>query len=137
MAKVYRTEGKGKIMDILRQAEGTPLSVPEIEARLKVDGFPLNKTTIYRNLDRLEDSGDVVKYTGDDGRKALFQLVTGEQRCDQHLHLKCVACGGMIHLDGGLTNRITERLYTDYGFMAQCRNSVIYGLCRDCMQKEW
>jgi Fur family ferric uptake transcriptional regulator len=90
MAKEYRTEGRAKIMDVLRHAGGTPLSVPQIQVRLQEQGSALNKTTIYRNLERLEDSGDVVKYTGDDGRKALFQLVDRKHRCDQHLHLKCV-----------------------------------------------
>ena len=75
MGKTYKTEGRKKIMDILRQSGGVPLSVPQIEGKLKEGGSPLNKTTIYRYLDKLEDSGDVVKYAGDEGRKALFQLV--------------------------------------------------------------
>jgi Fur family ferric uptake transcriptional regulator len=137
MGREYKTEGRGRIMDILQRAGGTPLSVPQIEGQLREHGSPLNKTTIYRYLDRLEESGDVVKYTGDDGRKALFQLVDKANRCDQHLHLKCVECGNLIHMDGPPMSALAEKVYTDHGFMIQCRNSVIYGLCRECLKKEW
>ncbi|WP_051600447.1 Fur family transcriptional regulator [Eubacterium sp. AB3007] len=137
MGKTYKTEGRKKIMDILRQSGGVPLSVPQIEGKLQEGGSPLNKTTIYRYLDKLEDSGDVVKYAGDEGRKALFQLVDRKHRCDQHLHLKCVECGALLHLDGPTMSTLAEQVYTEHGFMIQCRNSVIYGLCQECLKKEW
>lgn len=137
MGKTYKTEGRKKIMDILRQSGGVPLSVPQIEGKLQEGGSPLNKTTIYRYLDKLEDSGDVVKYAGDEGRKALFQLVDRKHRCDQHLHLKCVECGALLHLDGPPMSTLAEQVYTEHGFMIQCRNSVIYGLCQECLKKEW
>lgn len=137
MGKTYKTEGRKKIMDILRQSGGVPLSVPQIEGKLQEGGSPLNKTTIYRYLDKLEDSGDVVKYAGDEGRKALFQLVDRKRRCDQHLHLKCVECGALLHLDGPPMSTLAEQVYTEHGFMIQCRNSVIYGLCQECLKKEW
>ncbi|MBQ1471335.1 MAG: transcriptional repressor [Eubacterium sp.] len=137
MGKTYKTEGRKKIMDILRQSGGVPLSVPQIEGKLQEGGSPLNKTTIYRYLDKLEDSGDVVKYAGDEGRKALFQLVDRKRRCDQHLHLKCVECGALLHLDGPTMSTLAEQVYTEHGFMIQCRNSVIYGLCQECLKKEW
>lgn len=137
MGKTYKTEGRKKIMDILRQSGGVPLSVPQIEGKLQEGGSPLNKTTIYRYLDKLEDSGDVVKYAVDEGRKALFQLVDRKRRCDQHLHLKCVECGALLHLDGPTMSTLAEQVYTEHGFMIQCRNSVIYGLCQECLKKEW
>ena len=137
MGKTYKTEGRKKIMDILRQSGGVPLSVPQIEGKRQEGGSPLNKTTIYRYLDKLEDSGDVVKYAGDEGRKALFQLVDRKHRCDQHLHLKCVECGALLHLDGPPMSTLAEQVYTEHGFMIQCRNSVIYGLCQECLKKEW
>lgn len=137
MGRTYKTEGRKKIMDILRQSGGVPLSVPQIEGKLQEGGSPLNKTTIYRYLDKLEDSGDVVKYAGDEGRKALFQLVDRKHRCDQHLHLKCVECGALLHLDGPTMSTLAEQVYTEHGFMIQCRNSVIYGLCQECLKKEW
>ena len=55
MGKSYKTEGRKKIMDILRQSGGVPLSVPQIEGKLQEGGSPLNKTTIYRYLDKLEE----------------------------------------------------------------------------------
>ena len=137
LGKTYKTEGRKKIMDIMRQSGGVPLSVPQIEGKLQEGGSPLNKTTIYRYLDKLEDSGDVVKYAGDEGRKALFQLVDRKRRCDQHLHLKCVECGALLHLDGPTMSTLAEQVYTEHGFMIQCRNSVIYGLCQECLKKEW
>ena len=40
-----------------------------------------------------------MKYVADKGEKAVFQYVDEGRHCREHLHLKCVQCGRIYHLD--------------------------------------
>ena len=55
---------------------------------------------------------------------------------EEHLHLKCVSCGCIIHLECAFMDEIAEHVLKDHGFTLQCKNSIIYGLCRECRKKQ-
>ena len=58
------------------------------------------------------------------------------QQCERHLHLKCVRCGRIIHLDCTFMDEISNHILNDHGFVLQCRNSILYGTCRACAGKD-
>jgi Fur family ferric uptake transcriptional regulator len=35
-----------------------------------------------------------------------------------------------------LIKGIAEHILKDHGFILQCKNSIIYGLCRECREKQ-
>jgi len=128
----YKTNNRTKIMDYLIANKAKSVSVKDIDAHMKSLDCPVNMTTIYRYLDKLEKDGDVMKYTGERGDKATYQYVERTHHCDSHLHLKCVDCGSVIHLDCHFMDEIAGHISKDHGFRLQCKNSVIYGLCQNC-----
>ena len=132
---MYKTNQRTRIMDYLMANRERPVSVQDIRGHLEKEEVSANKTTIYRYLEQLEDQGDVIRYTGDRGKMALFQYVDREHHCDAHLHLKCTECGAVTHLDCGFMEEIAEHMEKDHGFAIQCRNSVIYGLCARCQSR--
>ena len=69
------------------------------------------------------------------GGKAVYQYVELGQHCEEHLHLKCVKCGCIIHLDCGFMDEIAEHIQKDHGFQLQCKNSILYGICKDCRRE--
>ena len=77
-----------------------------------------------------------VKYVADKGEKAVFQYVDEGRHCREHLHLKCVQCGRIYHLDCHFMDEVRAHLMAEHGFTLQCEGSVLYGLCRHCAQKE-
>jgi len=130
MEKTYHTNSRAKIMEYLQDNKDRAVTAAAIDEHLKAEGSITNVTTIYRNLDKLEKEGHVIKYASKTGTS--FQYVESEHRCDEHLHLKCVNCGKVIHLDCEFMDEISEHVRKDHGFEIQCRNSVIYGICEDC-----
>lgn len=123
-------------MEFLKTRQDKTVTVRDIAEHMRSINCPVNVTTIYRYLDKLEKDGNLMKYTGEKGDKAAYQYVERGHRCDEHLHLKCTECGSVIHLDCRFMNQIAEHIEKDHSFHLQCRNSVLYGLCGKCREKE-
>ena len=94
-----------------------------------------NPTTVYRYLDKLAGEQRIMKYVADKGEKAVFQYVDESRHCREHLHLKCVQCGRIYHLDCHFMDEVRAHLMAEHGFTLQCEGSVLYGLCRRCAQQ--
>ena len=87
-------------------------------------------------LDKLAGEQRVMKYVADKGEKAVFQYVDEGRHCREHLHLKCVRCGRIYHLDCHFMDEVRAHLMAEHGFTLQCEGSVLYGLCRSCAANE-
>ena len=136
MATEYKTENRRRIMEFLVESADTTVSVKEIHEYLEKKECAVNLTTIYRFLDKLEKEGIVVSYVSEKGDKTTYQYVGEQGHCSDHLHLKCLQCGKIIHLDCHFMGEISEHIWKEHGFSIQCKNSIIYGVCRDCMKKQ-
>ena len=132
----YSTTTRKKIHDYLEQNSDRTVTVADIDTFLKDLDSEVNLTTIYRYLDKLAKEGTVIKYVAEKGSQATYQYVEKGQHCDEHLHLKCVSCGCIIHLECGFMDEIAEHILKDHGFELQCKNSIIYGLCRECRENK-
>ena len=106
------------------------------DRHLEEQGASPNPTTVYRYLDKLAGEQRIMKYVADKGEKAVFQYVDEGRHCREHLHLKCVQCGRIYHLDCHFMDEVRSHLMAEHGFTLQCEGSVLYGLCRHCAQKE-
>ena len=123
-------------MEYLIESKERAVSVSDIASHMKEQHCSVNVTTIYRYLDKLEKDGNLIKYAAEKGDKTTYQYVEREHKCDEHLHLKCVKCGAVIHLDCCFMAEISRHIAEDHGFALQCRNSVIYGLSSQCQKMQ-
>jgi Fur family ferric uptake transcriptional regulator len=92
----------------------------------------VNKTTIYRYLDKLVKNQQIKKYLDEDGKQSGYVLVLSEHCMSSHLHMKCVQCNKLIHLNCDFNKEILDYINNEYGFEVDCKQTVIYGLCEDC-----
>ena len=86
----------------------------------------INKSTIYRTLELLEELGCVFK--SELGDKYIYHH-TEEGR---HNHLVCSACGNNIVCDEGVFLPVEIALDEKYGFKVNSKHIVLRGLCSDC-----
>ena len=128
----YATANRKKILDFLKENHNRTLTVADIDAHLKACDSEVNITTIYRYLDKLEKEDTVIKYVAEKGSQATYQYVEQGHNCEDHLHLQCVKCGKVIHLECHFMHEILEHVEKEHGFMMQCKNSIVYGTCKDC-----
>ncbi len=132
----YVTVSRKKILEFLKNNSDRTVTAADIDAYLKQSGGEVNITTIYRYLDKLVKDGSVLKYVAEKGSQTVYQYVEQGQQCERHLHLKCVRCGRIIHLDCTFMDEISNHILNDHGFVLQCRNSILYGTCRACAGKD-
>lgn len=128
----YATASRKKILDYLKQNSDRAVSANNILLYLKSCDSEVNITTIYRYLDKLAKEGTVMKYVAEKGGQAVYQYVELGHHCEEHLHLKCVNCGKIIHLECEFMDEICEHILLDHGFELQCKNSILYGTCKEC-----
>ena len=136
MAGHYTTASRRRIQEFLRNNCDRTVTVSDIAFHLKESGNEVNLTTIYRYLDKLSGEGSVIKYASEKGSQAAYQYVEHGKNCDEHLHLQCVRCGCVIHLDCEFMDEISKHVKQDHGFTLQCRKSVLYGTCQNCEQRQ-
>ena len=128
----YNTKTRQLILDYLIRNRQHAVSASNILEHLEAEGASPNPTTVYRYLDKLAGEQRVMKYVADKGEKAVFQYVDEGRHCREHLHLKCVDCGRLIHLDTGVSDALQADLLRAAGFTVDGRSTTIYGTCAAC-----
>ena len=131
----YQTKSRQMTLAFLEKNKNKTVSVAEITDYLHNHGAKTNITTVYRYLDKLVSEHIVFKYVSEDGEKAVFQYVGQESQCHEHLHLKCISCGKLEHMDCDFMKHIHEHMKEHHGFEVQCSKSVLYGYCKECLEQ--
>ena len=133
--KPYTTKTRQVILEYMKEQSEVTVSVSDIEQYLKEMGIKVNTTTVYRYLDKLCAEHVVIKYPDLNSDKAVFQFAGEEKKCTDHLHLKCIRCGKVVHLDCDFMDELKEHLFRDHGFRLQCSGDMLHGICKDCENK--
>jgi Fur family ferric uptake transcriptional regulator len=131
----YQTKNRQMILDCLKENKDKTVSVSDIIEYMDNQGCAVNKTTVYRYLDKLVADEAIMKYVVDKGEKAGYQYVDKNSHCSEHLHLQCAHCGRVIHLDCEFMTEIAEHIRKDHGFQIECKDSILYGICNECSKE--
>ena len=97
MGIIRKTESVEILLNEFQDTE-TALSTVELITRLVKF---MNKTTIYRILEKLEDDGILHSFIGFDGVKrfARCKSCSKSNHSDVHPHFQCISCGKSECLD--------------------------------------
>lgn len=128
----YNTKQKQLIKQILTENKEKQLTCEEISDLLKQEGTPVGKTTVYRFLEKLSQSGEVRKLSHTKGKSTTFQYIDKELNCEAHLHLRCSECGKLFHLGCEFMNGVGEHIKKHHRFKIDNSKTVILGLCENC-----
>ena len=134
--KSYRMAARTQIAEYLKNNADRALTVGDIMKHLEKNSMDVNISTVYRYLGRLSEEGTVNKYSADSGDVALYQFAQPARNCESHLHLQCVKCGKVIHLDCHFMDEINEHIEEHHGFSIICKGSILYGTCEQCRNGE-
>ena len=110
----YATISRKKILEFLKKNSDRTVAVADIDHYLRTQDCEVNITTIYRYLDKLAKDGTVIKYVAEKGNQAVYQYVELGHHCEEHLHLQCVKCGKIIHLECEFMDEISEHILKDH-----------------------
>lgn len=124
----YNTEQKKAIVAFLHAHSSEQFTVEEIAAALSGE---VGVSTVYRRMPELVKSGDVKRFEVEGARKSVYQAVSCE-RCGEHLHMKCVDCGRLLHLDHDVSEQIAGLVAENSAFSVSEGKTVLFGTCEEC-----
>ena len=136
----YRTKQREILLDYFEHMSGTHITASDVCTYFKEQGAPIGKSTVYRQLESLVDEGIINKYIIGVGSPACFEYAgkAGDGRCiGTVFHCKCEKCGRLIHLSCDEIRRLKEHLYDEYRFRMDPARTVFYGLCEDCIKRDY
>ena len=84
--------------------------------------------TVYRNLDQLSKSGEILSISVGDG----YEHFDGNS--SPHAHLHCRQCGRIA--DAPLKNDFLAAAALESGFIPDTSVYIVYGVCAECNAKE-
>ena len=129
----YNTEQKKMLLDLLEKNNEKRYTIETLIAELRDvygESAP-GKSTVYRLMTRLVDDGRVRRLVKGHGRHFEYQGMKGDACC-HHLHLKCMSCGRLFHLDEGISAELLEKIRGVSEFSVNEAETVLFGKCNTC-----
>ena len=123
----YNTKSQALIKECLLEC-GHHLTAEQITEKLCDNGQKIGRTTVYRALQKLVSKGEACRHSGGDS----FCYSLAGDNCKEHFHLKCSACGKLIHLECSHLSDISQHVLSHHGFELDRLNTVLSGLCGEC-----
>jgi Fur family ferric uptake transcriptional regulator len=123
----YQTRQKEIIADFFSARPDQCLTADAVYSALDAD---VGMTTVYRAVARLCEEGFLRRFAPRaPGDAALYQL----NRCaEHHMHIRCVDCGVLAHLQCGEVEVFSRHLLLQHGFVLDECSTVLYGRCEQC-----
>ena len=116
------------IVDVIHDAKGH-LTAEEIIGHVQAKMPGVNKSTIYRTLELLEQAGCV--YKSELGEEFIYHHAEE----GHHHHLVCRQYGKNIDCDENLFALVQRSLREKYNFRVEFKHIVMSGVCGECKNK--
>lgn len=131
----YNTEQKNELLRFLKKNSQKSFTIEEICNEMHADNqieTPPGKSTLYRLIPKLVEDNMIKQFNGGKGRKNVYQVI-GDERCNSHLHLKCVNCGRIIHMDSDISVELSKMIQMHDEFKVSTGKTTIFGTCKECI----
>ena len=102
----------------------------EVAEKVRLTHPGINLSTVYRNLETLENVG-LVQHTHLGHGGATYHAAEEIT----HLHLVCGICGSVGDAPIDAAANFVNTLADDYGFKTDVSHFAIYGTCATCAEK--
>lgn len=120
------TEQRAAVFRFLASTDMHP-SADEVFMAVRRDLPGISLATVYKSLETLVGCGLAVKLTYGDGSARY------DGRTDPHHHARCVVCGRVVDIGGGLVEEQLADLCGDApGFTVTGYRLEVSGYCPDC-----
>ncbi len=133
--KEYHTKNKDLIKEYMTLHGEERFCANEIYQYLLDCGKKTNLTTVYRNLDKMTQAGELAKVKHPSDDSTYYQVVDSKRHCQDHLHLRCLKCGKVVHLEDDYMQEFYAYVEKQTGFTLECMASQLNGMCKGCMER--
>lgn len=132
MRGAYQTRQQEAVQALFENRAEDCLTAEEAYRALADSG--IGKTTVYRAIARLCDSGTLRRYAAhESGESARYQWSPCRE---SHLHIRCVDCGTLCHLHCEEVDSFKAHLNHHHGFTLDEGQTILYGRCDKCSETQ-
>lgn len=144
MNRSYMTPSRRAVIALFRShphRRFTAEQVCTLVCQLNEEGTALlGKSTVYRQLARLCQQGQLTRTTDTDGPSSggavhVYQYAAPDGRGESAFRLQCRRCGRITPLDCEQADALVAHLRDHHGF-APAGDTVLRGVCRDCQKNQ-
>ena len=132
MQKSYHTKTSDLIAQFIQTKMDHGFTAAELSTFLKENGVDVNKTTVYRNLDKMTESGKLIKRKSMASDAFVYQTAEEDGHCAEHIHFQCCKCGSVIHLSDKKTSQYLNSISKELGLQINLSLSSLSGICPQC-----
>lgn len=133
----YKTHQREVLLAYLAQSGDMQYSMDELVQGLSSiygENAP-GKSTVYRLINKLVEDGTVKRFEKNNSKQFVYQIAGGEE-CHHHLHMKCLQCGRLLHMEHELSKELIELIYGDSDFAVDQEQTTLFGRCKECKKTE-
>ncbi len=129
-AKGYRLTPQREL--VLRAVERLGHATPdEVLKEVHAEAQAVNVSTIYRNLELLEELG-LVRHAHITDRTPTYHSTS----VPEHVHLVCRSCHRIIDATPDEVAPLTEALLARHGFTTDVGHLTVFGRCEECTRAD-
>ena len=89
----------------------------------------ISRGTVYRNLNRLAEEGEIRRMEIPGGPDRY------DHRCHGHYHARCLHCGGVFDVEMAYLQDLEQAVTDAHGFAISGHDIIFTGICPDCQAK--
>ncbi|MEP9382429.1 Fur family transcriptional regulator [Nocardioides sp. KR10-350] len=116
---------------VLAAVEKLSHATPEdVLAEVRRSSSAINLSTVYRNLEFLEELG-LVRHAHLSDRVSTYHSTSGHE----HFHIVCRKCQRVSSVEPDVAAPLVERLRKDYDFEADLGHLTVFGECTTCEEQ--
>lgn len=128
--KKYQTKQKEVILQCMMEHPETYLTIAHLEELLSKKHQKVGLTTIYRNLDKLEEEKKLTKVKLDGYSGSCYRYLPPEHG---HLfYLKCEDCGAVVNIPCPELQHLYCHLVEEHHVRINPVKTMFYGTCEFC-----
>ena len=109
---------------VQRLGHATP---DEVLAEVRTQSSAVNVSTVYRNLEVLEELG-LVRHAHLSDRAPTYHSVGGHE----HFHLVCRNCQRVVSVEPHMLDQLAAVLRAQHGFVIDVGHLTVFGACEEC-----
>lgn len=132
----YKTKPRILIVEFLKNNPDKRFTVRDILNAVNAKNPEADKTTVYRNINKLCNEGRLVKYKEPNVKATCYQYSEDHGSCKEHTHAQCSECGKIFHMENEVFNDAAKKMHDEYGIDINFSKTVIIGTCLDCSKKK-
>lgn len=124
-----KTVQSSLVLDTVRKLRDHA-SAEEVYEEITKEFPTISRGTVYRNLNRLSEMGEIQKRELPGGADGF------DHRCDDHYHARCTRCGRIFDVDMPYIPDLSDHIVDKHGFLFTEADVTFKCVCPNCQSQE-